>query len=65
VIDHTWHLSLADELERLADHVTDDQYATLADAAASIRILVNRIAIINADRQVERRLAYKTKAAAR
>jgi hypothetical protein len=65
MIDHTWHLSLADELERLADHVTDDQYAAVADAAASIRILVNRIAIITADRQVERRLAYKAKVDAR
>jgi hypothetical protein len=65
VIDHTWHLTLADELERLADHVTDDQYAAVADAAASIRILVNRLAIITTDRQVERRLAYKAKVAAR
>jgi len=65
VIDHTWHLTVADELERLADHVTDDQYAAVMDAAASIRILVNRIAIITTDRQVERRLAYKAKVAAR
>ena len=61
MIDMTWHLNLADELERLAENAPDDQYATLADAACAIRILVNRINIANTDRQVERRLAYKAK----
>ena len=61
MIDHTWHLNLADELERLADSAPDDQYPTLADAACAIRILVNRISIATTDRQVERRLAYKAK----